>query len=138
MLLKVNTDPEIFSQIVFSVLCNILYFIKNLSEVNITISFDQGFIEFSYDKAFPINDEILRINSDPIILNEISEPFVIGFGNIFEALEYLEMQCIIEHRDGVNSIKIMQNNLLDKSIRDNVSSIIDITARLKTKSNNDN
>lgn len=65
MLLNVNTDPEIFSQIVFSVLCNILYFIKNLSEVNITILFDHGFIEFSYDKAFPINDEILRINSDP-------------------------------------------------------------------------
>ena len=35
---------------------------------------------------------------------------------IFEALEYLEMQCIIEHRDGVNSIKIIQNNKIDIQI----------------------
>ncbi len=72
-LLKINSDPEILHQIIFSILCNILYFVKNLPEVTISISFDQAFVEFKYNKAFPVNAEVLKINSDPIILNEISE-----------------------------------------------------------------
>ena len=86
-----------------------------------------------YNKAFLINEEVLKVNSDPVILNEIFEPFVIGFGSIFEMLERLSLKYTINHEQGINVIRILLSNLAEQSKEDVRSSVVDITKRLKAK-----
>jgi hypothetical protein len=130
-------DKQIFHQIIFSITCNILHFIKNVSDTNIEITFSNHSVQFRYNKSFPINKDILIINSDPVILNELSEPFILGFSNIFNMLENLGMEYVVQHKNNFNIIEILLNKSKKQKPQVEVSNIIDISKIINKKRNND-
>ena len=99
-------DKQIFNQVIFSITSNIMHFLKSFKGANIKLSFSQSSVNFVYNKSFPINEEILKINSDSVILGEFFEPFILGFSDIFDILKKLGATYVVKHDNALNIIEI--------------------------------
>ena len=125
--IQIYPDKEIFRQIIFSTICNILHFLKNSKDATITVLFKKSSVEFSYDKSFPINEDILKVNSDPVIINEFFEPFILGFGSIFDMLNKLGFIYKIKQKNNINIIEIIFVDRAKSIIPKPLGNVVDIT-----------
>lgn len=130
--LNIHFDKQVFDQLILSITCNIIHFIKNNKGAELTIYFSKSSVKFNYIKSFPVNEDVLKINSDPVIVNEFFEPFILGFSSIFDILNKLRLEYNIEHKQGINIIEIsLKQKELNKKIKKPLGKIIDITKILK-------
>ena len=135
--IEIYPDKQIFKQITFSIICNILHFLKNSKNATITVLFNKSSVEFSYDKSFPINEDMLKVNSDPVIVNEFFEPFILGFSSIFDILNKLGIVYNIKHKNNINIIEIIFAVGAKSIIRKSLGNIVDITKIVTKRKKNE-
>jgi hypothetical protein len=116
--IKVPFDNEVFTQIIVSLFCNVLYFNKNLDKLKyITLSFNSNVITYSSDGF--LLDQNLAIRYSEKIFNDTGNLYLLNLGQIFALLKKQQLNYVVEVRDKATTIEIQlhssvaqQNDLL--------------------------
>lgn len=133
-ILSIKFDKEVFLQVIFSVVCNIFHFLKTSELAAVRVVFSKDIISFHYNNSFPINKNTLQNNSDALILNEFSEPFILGFTEIFSTLDSLKVGYKTSSEKGKNLIQIILVEEEKKQDQQkNTAEIIDMAHIFKRK-----
>jgi hypothetical protein len=69
----------------------------------------------------------LKVNSDPVIINEFFEPFILGFGSIFDMLNKLGFIYKIKQKNNINIIEIIFVDKAKSIIPKPLGNVVDIT-----------
>jgi len=104
--IKIDCSKESCYQILFSMICNIMFLIENQSEraKTIKIIFDKNMIKIEYD-SLPLDEETMIKYSDNF-LAEYLDVFILSCDKIFNSLKEHGFKYKLFHHEGINSIQI--------------------------------
>ena len=118
--LNIKCAKEVFYQIIFSLIDNLIKFMESQSDSlkSIIVSFDEQGVIIRYD-SFCINEEAMIMLSEKM-MSESGEVFFLTCDKIFKSLKTHNMSYSISYHKGVNIIIIsLEKIIVGRTLADN-------------------
>ncbi len=115
--ININCATEVFYQLIFSLIFNLMEFMDRQSEVPkiMEISFTEKKVIIEYD-SFPLNEERMVDISETIVL-EYMDVFLLSCRKIFKSLKEHKFEYSVSSTDASNIVEIIYPIVINKSVQ---------------------